>query len=68
MLYVCIFCRCFELELTSNYNHNSFLDDVQRLYFNAGARNEGTTFLFTDTQIVQEEFIEDISNILNSGK
>jgi len=62
------FCRCFELELTSNYNHNSFLDDVRRLYFNAGARNEGTTFLLTDTQIVQEEFIEDISNILNSGK
>jgi dynein heavy chain len=62
------FCRCFELELTSNYNHNSFLDDVRRLYFNAGARNEGTTFVLTDTQIVQEEFIEDISNILNSSK
>jgi dynein heavy chain len=61
-------CRCFQLELTSNYNHNSFLNDVRRLYFNAGAKNEGTTFLFTDTQIVQEEFLEDISNILNSGQ
>jgi len=29
---------------------------------------EDTTFLFTDNQIVQEEFLEDINNILNSGK
>lgn len=27
-----------------------------------------TTFLIADNQIVQEEFLEDINNILNSGK
>lgn len=37
------------------------------MYFNAGANNEDTVFLFTDTQIVQEEFLEDINNMLNSG-
>lgn len=37
------------------------------MYFNAGAKNEDTVFLFTDTQIVQEEFLEDINNMLNSG-
>jgi dynein heavy chain len=62
------FFRCFQLELTSNYNHNSFLNDMRRLYFNAGVKDEGTTLLFTDTQIVKEEFLDDISNILNSGK
>jgi dynein heavy chain len=62
------FSRCFQLELKRNYDHNSFLDDVRRLYFNAGVKNEDTTFLFTDSQIVQEEFLEDISNILNSGR
>jgi dynein heavy chain len=62
------FFRCFHLELTHNYDHNSFLDDLRRLYFNAGVKSEDTTFLFTDTQIVQEDFLEDISNILNSGK
>lgn len=37
------------------------------MYVNAGVNNEDTVFLFTDTQIVQEEFLEDINNMLNSG-
>jgi dynein heavy chain len=38
------------------------------MYFNAGANNANSVFLFTDTQIVQEDFLEDINNILNSGE
>lgn len=38
------------------------------MYFNAGANNANSVFLFTDTQIVQEDFLEDINNVLNSGK
>lgn len=38
------------------------------MYFNAGCNNQDTVFLFTDNQIVQEEFLEDINNILNSGE
>lgn len=37
------------------------------MYTSAGAKNNDTVFLFTDTQIVQEEFLEDINNMLNSG-
>ncbi len=29
---------------------------------------KNTVFLFTDTQIIQESFLEDINNILNSGE
>lgn len=38
------------------------------LYHKTGVKFEDTTFLFTDNQIVQEEFLEDINCILNSGK
>ena len=61
------FYRCFQIELARNYNHESFFEDLRKLYFNAGANNEATVFLFSDTQIVEEEFLEDVNNILNSG-
>lgn len=38
------------------------------LYYKTGAEFEDTTFLFTDNQIIKEEFLEDINNILSSGK
>lgn len=59
--------RCSQIEITRAYDHSSFFDDLRKMYFNAGAKNEDTVFLFTDTQIVQEEFLEDINNMLNSG-
>lgn len=35
---------------------------------NCSDKNESTTFLFTDNQIISELFLEDINNILNSGE
>lgn len=60
--------RCCQIEITRAYDHSSFFEDLRKMYFNAGANNENTVFLFTDTQIVQEDFLEDINNMLNSGK
>ncbi|CAF0752073.1 unnamed protein product [Brachionus calyciflorus] len=60
--------KCFQIELSRGYNYNSFHDDLKKLYEQAGVKNENTVFLFTDTQIVIEEFLEDINNILNSGE
>ncbi|KAF2878695.1 hypothetical protein ILUMI_27474 [Ignelater luminosus] len=60
--------KCFQIELTRNYDRTTFFEDLRKLYFNAGANNQNMVFLFTDTQIVQEEFLEDINNILNSGE
>lgn len=34
----------------------------------AGIDGEPVVFLFSDTQIVQEGFLEDINNMLNSGE
>jgi len=33
----------------------------------AGAKQENTVFLLSDTQIVRESFLEDINNLLNAG-
>ncbi|KAI3352270.1 hypothetical protein L3Q82_005249 [Scortum barcoo] len=60
--------RCFEIELSRGYNYDSFHEDLRRLYKMAGVEGKNMVFLFTDTQIVVEEFLEDINNMLNSGE
>ena len=42
--------------------------DIKRLYYQAGVENKPTVFLFTDTQVLEESFLEDINNILSSGE
>lgn len=44
------------------------LADLRRLYYMAGVENKPTVFLFNDTQVVMESFLEDINNILSSGE
>ena len=60
--------QCMQIELTRGYDQNSFRDDLRKYYFNAGVNNNPTVFLMNDTQIVKEEFLEDINNLLNSGE
>ncbi|XP_053056801.1 dynein axonemal heavy chain 6 isoform X1 [Acinonyx jubatus] len=60
--------KCLQIELSRGYNYDSFHEDLRKLYKLAGVDNKNMVFLFTDTQIVVEEFLEDINNILNSGE
>ncbi|KAG7458844.1 hypothetical protein MATL_G00224900 [Megalops atlanticus] len=60
--------RCFQIELSRGYNYDSFHEDLRKLCKMAGVEGKDTVFLFTDTQIVVEEFLEDINNMLNSGE
>lgn len=60
--------KCFQIELMRGYDYSSFREDLKKLYNMAGIEQLDTVFLFTDTQIVVEEFLEDINNILNSGE
>ena len=59
---------CFQIELTKGYGYNEFREDLKKLYFQTGCDNTPVVFLFADTQIVIEAFVEDINNILNSGE
>ena len=42
-------------------------EDVKKALLQAGVDNKSTSFLFVDTQIINEQMLEDINNILNSG-
>ena len=60
--------KCFSIELSRGYGSQEFRDDLKNLYQQTGIDGVPTVFLFTDTQIVEEGFVEDINNILNSGE
>ncbi|CAF0814718.1 unnamed protein product [Didymodactylos carnosus] len=65
--FICMY-DVFKIEIARNYKRNEFREDLKRLYKQAGVSNRETTFIFVDTQAVEETFFEDINNILSSGE
>mmetsp|Transcript_49834 Transcript_49834/g.161193 ORF Transcript_49834/g.161193 Transcript_49834/m.161193 type:complete len:2904 (-) Transcript_49834:280-8991(-) len=61
--------NCSSIEITRNYGSNDFREDVKKMMMGV-VQNEGKglVFLFSDTQIVKEGFLEDINNVLNTGE
>uniref|UniRef100_A0A8C3EP56 Dynein axonemal heavy chain 1 n=1 Tax=Corvus moneduloides TaxID=1196302 RepID=A0A8C3EP56_CORMO len=59
--------ECFQIELSKNYGMTEWRDDVRKIMMKAGLQSLPKTFLFVDTQIKSESFLEDINNLLNSG-
>jgi len=60
--------KCFSIEITKNYKHVEFREDLKTLYRQAGVAGKPTVFVLDDTQIVQETFLEDVNNALTSGE
>ncbi|KAH8863214.1 Dynein heavy chain 1, axonemal [Schistosoma japonicum] len=58
---------CFQIELSKNYSINDWREDLKKIMMKTGIENKPVTFLFSDTQIKSESFLEDINNILNAG-
>ncbi|XP_076467072.1 dynein axonemal heavy chain 1-like isoform X2 [Babylonia areolata] len=58
---------CFQIELSKNYGTTEWRDDLRNVMMKAGLENKPMVFLFSDTQIKSESFLEDINNILNAG-
>ncbi|KAI3369512.1 hypothetical protein L3Q82_007723 [Scortum barcoo] len=59
--------ECFQIELSKNYGQTEWREDIKSIMLKAGLQDQQITFLFVDTQIKSESFLEDINNILNSG-
>lgn len=47
---------------------NEWRDDLKTVLKLAGGHGKETTFLFTDGQIEEEVFLQDIDSLLNSGE
>ncbi|CAG9819075.1 unnamed protein product [Phaedon cochleariae] len=65
--YICEY-STYQISITKNYRVAEFKDDLKKLYNIAGVENKQTVFLFNDTQITDESFLEIINNMLSSGE
>jgi dynein heavy chain len=61
-------CDVIQIEIAKNYGKTEWRDDLKRVLQGAGCGARQMVFLFNDTQIKNEGFVEDINNILNAGE
>ncbi|CAH8511378.1 unnamed protein product [Dicrocoelium dendriticum] len=59
--------ECFQIELSKTYGFTEWREDLKKIMLTAGIDDNPVIFLFSDTQIKSESFLEDINNILNAG-
>ena len=56
------------MEIKKNYRMQEWREDIRSLLKQTGGKGTTTVFLFTDVQIKEEGFLEDVNNILNTGE
>ncbi|KAL1497384.1 hypothetical protein ABEB36_008364 [Hypothenemus hampei] len=57
----------FEIELSRNYGIPDWREDLKKLLLRAGIEGKPIVFIFSDTQVTDEMFVEDISTVLNTA-
>lgn len=58
----------FQIELTRNYSLKDWNDYIKEMLLKISCTESSGVFLFSDTQIKYEQFLDDISNLLLSGE
>lgn len=56
------------IEPKKAYGKKEFKEDLLRMMKKSSIQNKPVVFMFVDTQILQESFLEDVNNLLNSGE
>lgn len=65
--YVCDF-YVYQIEVTKKYKTSEFREDLKVLYGMVGVENKPTVFIFNDTQVAEENFMEILNNMLSVGE
>ncbi|KAG5316465.1 DYH2 protein, partial [Acromyrmex insinuator] len=58
----------FQIAVKAQYRIPEFREDLKILYSITGVENKPTSFLFSDTQVVEEQFLEIVNNMLSTGE
>jgi len=64
--HICGYTTC-QITISSTYSMNDFKEDLKKMYKLAGLKDEGVSFLFTDSQITNERFLVAMNDLLASG-
>lgn len=59
--------RIYQIEVIKGYSMRDWRENAKTCLMMAGVEGKPTSFLFVDTQIINEQMLEDVNNVLNSG-